>query len=205
LYFQLSYLKPIKPLFARGSLNFSWSNLNISKAAFAEEIARNYLPVLWSVHLPHDRGGDPAAFAEETSVPTIVGVFMAEGPYLRMLWVTKYLASFILSSGQPNLNRRLSKNKTKAAFADEFEKTILLVNQQLTHTFRFGAIEYAVEPFFRQTRSPPLEKKTPTKSDAKIHQDCYHRASRHFAGRINLHSVSIASGRPTLPQKRWNG
>uniref|UniRef100_A0A8T6QU26 Uncharacterized protein n=1 Tax=Lyngbya confervoides BDU141951 TaxID=1574623 RepID=A0A8T6QU26_9CYAN len=202
---QLSGLKPIKPLFARGSLNFSWSNRNIPKAAFAEIIARDYLPVLWSVHLPHNRGGGPAAFAEETSLPTAVGVFISEGLYLRMLWATKHLANFILPSRQPNLNPRCSKNKTKAAFAEVHEKTLLLVSQQFNRTFRFGDLDNATEPFFQQTRSPPFGAKTPITSGTKVHQDVYDRESRHFARRINLHPVSSTSGWTTLSKQGWHG
>jgi hypothetical protein len=112
------------------------------------------------VYLPHASGGGPAAFAEETSIPTSVGVLIPEALSLRMLQTTKHLANFSLLTKQQNLSLIFRDNKHKAAFAEELKRPILLVNQQFARTFRFGDLLDATEPFFWQTRPPPLKKKT---------------------------------------------
>jgi hypothetical protein len=193
-------------MFSKGFIGFSSVGQSTSKVAFAESVAENHLPVLLSVHLPHDDGGGPAAFAEETSVPTIiVGVFILGSLCLRILRATKHLANFILPSEQPNSTHILSENKFKAAFAEVVNQDILLVGQQFTCTFRVGDRNHAVQYFFRKNRSPPFEAKTPITSGTKVHQDVYDRASRHFAGCINLHSVSISPSGKTFPKQRWHG
>jgi hypothetical protein len=145
------------------------------KAVLAEDVAENLLPMLWSVHIPHGNGGGPAAFAEETSVLTIVGVLIPGGLRLQMLRVTKHLVNLILSSKQPNSTLIPRENKLKAVLAEEPSKDIFLVSHQFNRTFSFGDLDNATEPFFQQTRSPPFVAKTPITSGTKVHQEVYDR------------------------------
>lgn len=61
------------------------------KAALAEEsVAKQYLHVLRSYHLPHHYGGEPAAFAGETPIPTPVGVSAPGCLGLRACWAKRF-------------------------------------------------------------------------------------------------------------------
>ena len=79
-----------------------------SKVAFVVKAAERCLSMLWSVHLPHDDGGGPVAFAGESSILTSVGVFPQQASCLRMRRAKKYLASFILLGTSKNAENAIS-------------------------------------------------------------------------------------------------
>lgn len=131
--------------------------------------------MLWSVHLPHDDGGGPVAFAGESSILTSVGVFPQQASCLRMRRAKKYLASFILLSEPKSSTHTRSKDKNKVVFAGKPQEFILLIDQHFADTFRLGCSNHvSTEHLFRQARSPPLEEETHPTNSTEAHQDLHY-------------------------------